>query len=135
MESVKLILPLEVWLDSKTKFILNLNNYRNANYYDLNKAKKKYSELVLGSLIDQGLRKHEVIGPVALEYAYFAPRAFKVDVMNPCAVIDKFTCDALTTFRFWPDDNINIIQSVSSKYGGVDRKNPRCELTIIKLGN
>jgi hypothetical protein len=37
-------LPLDVYYSKKKKFILNLNNYRNAHYRVLSTAKKIYSE-------------------------------------------------------------------------------------------
>ena len=49
---------------------------------------------------------------------------------NPCSIIDKFTCDALVKAEIIEDDSFKQIKKVSYIFGGVDKHNPRCELTI-----
>lgn len=126
---MKITLPLYVHTTKsetkKGKFILNLNNYRNTYFQKLNKAKVNYSDLIKKMLPKVKYKT------VELEYIYFAATKRKIDVSNPCSVIDKFTCDALTESGLWEDDNINTIKKVSYIWGGVDKENPRCELVII----
>jgi hypothetical protein len=43
-------LPLRAKIGPKKDFILNLNNYRNAFYFELNKAKVEYSKIVVAML-------------------------------------------------------------------------------------
>ena len=45
-------LPLEVYYSEKKKFILNLNNYRNAHYRVLSIAKKVYTENLVERIKD-----------------------------------------------------------------------------------
>jgi len=45
-------LPLDVYYSKKKKFILNLNNYRNAHYRVLSTAKKIYSEDLVEKIQD-----------------------------------------------------------------------------------
>ena len=47
---MQVICPLEVWVSSNKKFILNLNNYRNTHFRVLTKAKKEYSALLAPQL-------------------------------------------------------------------------------------
>lgn len=126
---MKIILPLYVHTTKsetkKGKFILNLNNYRNTYFIKLNKAKVNYEKLVRKVLSKAKYKE------VELEYTYFAKTRRKIDVSNPCSIIDKFTCDALTKAKFWEDDDIRTIKKVSYIWGGVDKENPRCELVII----
>ena len=126
---MKIILPLYVQTTKsetkKGKFILNLNNYRNTYFIKLNKAKVNYEKLVRKVLSKAKYKE------VELEYTYFAKTRRKIDVSNPCSIIDKFTCDALTKAKFWEDDDIRTIKKVSYIWGGVDKENPRCELVII----
>ncbi len=128
---MKITLPLFIHTTKsetqKGKFILNLNNYRNTHFQKLNKAKVNYSNLIKKMLPKVKYKT------VELEYIYFAATKRKIDVSNPCSIIDKFTCDALTEAGLWEDDNINTIKKVSYIWGGVCRENPRCELIIKNL--
>lgn len=121
---------MSVTLPSKTKkdkkIILNLNNYRNLHYRISNDAKIQYKK-------DLKIDSIEKFSCCELEYKYFHGNNRPVDLSNPCSVIDKFACDALTELGFWKDDNINHIKKVTYVWGGVDKDNPRCELTINEL--
>ena len=119
-------LPLEVYYSKKKKFILNLNNYRNAHYRVLATAKKLYSENLQASL--KGIKPFTE--PVVLEYTYFAKSKRRLDVSNPCSIIDKFTCDALVKAGVLADDSYNEIDKVVYKFGGVDKSEARCDLVI-----
>ncbi len=73
-------------------------------------------------------------GPFLLEYTYYHGNNRKLDVANTCAIIDKFTCDALTECGTWPDDNIDYVKEVRYKWGGVDpNKIGYCELRIYSI--
>ena len=119
-------LPLEVYYSEKKKFILNLNNYRNAHYRVLSIAKKVYTE----NLVERIKNFSRFDDPVSLEYIYYAKSNRRLDVSNPCSIIDKFTCDALVKAKIIEDDSFKQIKKVSYVFGGVDKNNPRCELTI-----
>lgn len=118
-------LPLFVYCGKK-KIILNLNNYRNLHYRLLNDSKKKYK-----SLIKPIVPSIKIKDSVCLEYVYFHGNARRVDVANPCSIIDKYTCDALVSFGVLEDDNSKNIKKVTYIYGGVDKYNPRCVLNIM----
>jgi len=124
---VKINLPLEVYYSKKKKFILNLNNYRNAHYRILSNAKKIYAD----NLIDR-INYPKYKEPVVLTYTYYAKSKRRLDVSNPCSIIDKFTCDALVKAGVLEDDSSKQIKKVVYKYGGVDKDNPRCVLEIFK---
>jgi len=125
---MKIDLPLEVYYTKNKKFILNLNNYRNAHYRILSNAKKIYAD----NLVDRiSYPKYEK--PVVLTYTYYAKSKRRLDVSNPCSIIDKFTCDALVKAGVLEDDSSKQIKQVIYKYGGIDKDNPRCELVIKKI--
>jgi Holliday junction resolvase RusA-like endonuclease len=129
---VTLILPLEVFYSKKKKFILNLNNYRNAHYRVLSIAKKTYSDDLV-EMIEKWDDIPRFDNPVDLEYVYYAKSNRRVDVSNPCSIIDKFTCDALVRVGILEDDSSKQIKSITYVYGGVDKENPRCRLTIKEV--
>jgi|TARA_Y100000114_G_C11743652_1_gene320401 hypothetical protein len=127
---VTLTLPLEVFYTKNKKFILNLNNYRNAHYRVLSSAKKTYSD----NLVEEIEKWNDIPrfdNPVDLEYVYYAKSNRRVDVSNPCSIIDKFTCDALVRVGILEDDSSKQIKSITYVYGGVDKDNPRCVLEIF----
>ena len=122
---MKIDLPLEVYYSKNKKFILNLNNYRNAHYRILSNAKKIYAE----NLVDR-ISHPKYEEPVVLTYTYYAKSRRRLDVSNPCSIIDKFTCDALVKAGVLEDDSSKQIKKVIYKYGGIDKDNPRCELEL-----
>ena len=125
---MKIDLPLEVYYTKNKKFILNLNNYRNAYYRTLASAKKIYAD----NLVDR-ISHPKYEEPVVLTYTYYAKSKRRLDVSNPCSIIDKFTCDALVKAGVLEDDSSKQIKKVVYKYGGIEKENPRCELVIKKI--
>jgi len=125
-EVIQISLPLDVWYSKKKKFILNLNNYRNAYFRVLSIAKKVYTEELLPDLIDLP----KLSEPVTLTYTYYAKTKRRIDISNPCSIIDKFACDALVKAGILKDDSFAQVTAVVYKFGGFDKENPRCELTI-----
>jgi len=130
-----IILPLEVYYrNGKTKrsklkkFILNLNNYRNTNGHELGYIKTAYKELIWHSIPNI---KHT--DSVELVYTYYRKDKVKIDVANPCSIIDKFACDVLVDKGVIADDNWEYVKRSVYQWGGVDKENPRCELSINKL--
>lgn len=128
---MKLSLPLSVQVSKKKSFILNLNNYRNAHFQVLNKAKKMYVDEVQVALC--GARVTPFIGAVEIMYTLYQPTNRRVDISNPLSIIDKFTCDALVELGVLPDDNSGNVPKVTYQWGGVDKENPRCEVNVREI--
>jgi Holliday junction resolvase RusA-like endonuclease len=123
---MKIVLPLEVYYSKNKKFILNLNNYRNAHYRILSNSKKIYTD----NLIPELKELSRFTEPVTLTYTYYAKTKRRIDISNPCSIIDKFTCDALVKAGVLKDDSFEQVNKVVYKFGGFDKENPRCELLI-----
>ena len=123
---MKIDLPLEVYYTKNKKFILNLNNYRNAHYRILSNSKKIYTD----NLIPELKELSRFTEPVTLTYTYYAKTKRRIDISNPCSIIDKFTCDALVKAGVLKDDSFEQVNKVVYKFGGFDKENPRCELLI-----
>lgn len=126
---MKIDLPLEVHYSKKKKFILNLNNYRNAHYRVLSISKSLYSDNLVPRL--KGFDRFTE--PVSLTYTYYARSKRRLDISNPCSIIDKFACDALVKAEILEDDSFKQIKEVVYKFGGIEKDNPRCELVISKF--
>ena len=95
----------------------------------LSTAKKLYSD----ELVPRLEEFDSFSEPVSLTYTYYARSKRRLDVSNPCSIIDKFACDALVKADILEDDSFNQIKQVVYKFGGVDKNNPRCELVITKM--
>lgn len=126
---MKLILPLSVPVSKKKSFILNLNNYRNAHFQVLNKAKKVY----VGEVQNAIMVWSKFSKSVELIYILYQPTNRRVDISNPLSVIDKFTCDALVELGILQDDASGNVPKVIYQWGGVDPANPRCEVEIREI--
>tara|TARA_R110000803_G_scaffold36783_1_gene79039 strand:+ start:68 stop:457 length:390 start_codon:yes stop_codon:yes gene_type:complete len=125
-DQINICLPLQIYYSKNKKFILNLNNYRNAYFRILSIAKKNYTEELLPELQDLP----EFTEPVTLTYTYYAKTKRRIDISNPCSIIDKFACDALVKAGVLKDDSFEQVNQVIYKFGGFDKENPRCELVV-----
>ncbi|QEP29862.1 hypothetical protein HYP99_gp064 [Sinorhizobium phage ort11] len=121
-------LPIKIQLSKKEKFYLNLNAYRNAHYFTLNKAKVLFKEAIEGLVNTLPSMKK-----VELSFMLFMGSQRSADLSNICSVVDKFFCDALVELGKLPDDNYDVIGSVDYKFGGIDKNNPRVDVHINPL--
>lgn len=141
---MKLILPTSITFPRKTKadkkYMLNLNVYRNLNFIVNNQMKHefrlgiKFDEEVVGMQDLDGSLKVIVPNlpqpPYRFTYTLFQESKRKTDVANVCCVVDKFCCDSLVSLGVISDDNHTVVKEVVYRYGGVDKDNPRVELTV-----
>ena len=122
-------MPLFVMLPRKTmadkKAIINLNNYRNWSFFLSNDIKKLYAAEAKPKLegVKFGL-------PVKLTFKLWKKTKRLTDRANVLCIHEKAFCDAMVQFGCIPDDNDEFI--VSTKYitGGIDRENPRVDITM-----
>lgn len=107
------------------EMILNLNQYRNAHYHKLSDSKISYK-----AIMKEQIEQLPVFNKVSIIYTVFFGSLRKTDISNVCCVIDKYFCDALVELGKLPDDNYIYIKEVIYRYGGVDKDNPRVEITL-----
>jgi len=119
-------LPIEVYYTKRKKFILSLNQYRNAHYHTLSKAKKAYKELLWHKLPNKHLGDC-----VGLTYEFYPRR--ECDVGNFLSVVDKFTSDVLVDKGCITDDNYEHVVEIGAKYIKKDKDNPHFDLIIKKI--
>lgn len=120
---------LEVGVRKKKTHYLNLNGYRNWAFQLSNQLKKLFKITIA--------KKVRELTPVndkcRITYTiyYINKRAFDID--NVGSVIAKFTNDALVEFDILVDDNYNYIPELVFRYGGVDKEDPRCDITLEEI--
>ena len=133
-QKLVLTLPLSIKQTAKKKFILNLNTYRNANFRTLNTVKKNYEEYIHG-LLDKNKHAGMFFGKqFSISFIYYHGNARQLDPSNPVSIIEKFACDALTSFGVWEDDNYrHLVRHDGWIFGGIDKENPRCEMYIVEV--
>lgn len=120
---------MSVPLSKKSKFILNLNLYRNANFHVLNNAKIAFKEKVTPLL-----RHIPKLKGCTLEFTLFPGSEIKCDVSNVCCIVEKFFNDALVECGKIEDDNYTIVPTSRYNFGEVDKNNPRVEVVIHPIG-
>lgn len=106
-------------------FTLNLNTYRNTQAFALNKVKQLYTDIML-----KELESLPVFNKVRLTYTVYTGSSHKSDVMNWTSVVDKFFQDTMVKAGKLTDDNYQYVPEVISKFGGIDKINPRVEILI-----
>jgi hypothetical protein len=123
---IQFSLPLQIRVSQKKHFILNLNQYRNAHFRTLDKAKKEYSNLVYD--LDLPRVKYDKI---QIHYDIFPKSSRAYDLMNVVSVIDKFVCDAIVDIGIIPDDNISHIPFMpTATPQEPDKDNSRVVVTV-----
>jgi len=126
VQELSVPIRLEVGVNKKKTYYLNLNGYRNWQFQVNNQLKKLFKITVA-----EDVRNLEPVGgPVRITYSIFYPTKRVFDVDNIGTVISKFTMDSLVEFGILVDDNYNHVPEIVFEFGGVDKVNPRCDVKI-----
>lgn len=128
MDSITVSVPISVQVSKARKFSLNLNQYRNAHFRTLDKAKKVFAQQV--SPIIQPLPKFDQI---ALTFTLFPGKGVIPDTSNVCCIVEKFFNDALVEQGKIEDDNYKYVLGSQYLFGEKDIDNPRVEVKIHKV--
>lgn len=122
------ICPLSVPISKKKKFILNINNYRNAQFFILAKSKREYLKAVRDQILNlPGWER------VAVSFIVYPGTARRMDISNVLSIHDKYLMDAVCTLGKLPDDNHHHYCRCSYQFGEIDRDNPRVQARFIDL--
>lgn len=73
------------------------------------------------------------LSKIEIHYKLFPRTKRLCDVNNVCSAVDKFFSDALVELGKLQDDNYLFLPRVVSEFGGVDKDNPRVEITIKEI--
>lgn len=121
--------PTFVDIPRKTKnsrrIYLNLNVYRNLNFILNNQSKVIYNKLMGPQVKDV-----KIVPLSTFEYKLFRKDSKRCDKSNTLCIVEKFFCDCLVSHGCLEDDSEKFIGPVSYIFGGVDKENPRVEITI-----
>ncbi len=117
----ELILPISVPVTKGgKKFHLNLNQYRNAHYQTLNKAKKAFKEEV-----EEQIKALPFMPKVAITFVFHPGKGIIPDTANVCCITEKFFCDALVELGKLKDDTRDYVLGTQYLPGERDPSNPR----------
>lgn len=124
--------PLAVILPRKKvkdkRFILNLNNYRNAYYQVLNEAKKEYKRV-----IEPQIMALPIFTKVSVIFTLYPKTRRRTDIANVCSIHDKFFADALVEYGKLADDDYTRWSESRYLFGKVDKKCPRVDIVLREL--
>ena len=124
-----LVLPI-YWNNGKKTILLSQNWYRNAFFYEQNRAKQEFHELVAHQL--QGTQRLAGLFTLELSLYYKNPNC---DLSNVCSIIEKFTLDALQQHGIITNDSVKYHLGSLTRVAGQDKVNPRCEIIIQEAVN
>lgn len=125
MTPLVLYCPIFLSRTEQKNWSVNLNEYRNTHHQTLNKMKVRFKE----TMEDQ-IKLLPQFKTVSIWYKLFYPNERDIDTANFTSIVDKFLCDALKEFGVIEDDNRKFVIETRSTFGGVDKRNPRCEAHI-----
>lgn len=125
--------PLFVILPRKTKedkkVNLAFNQYHNWCTFLRNEIKQTYQKNIEKILANSGLVPLSKIRKIKYTL-YLSQDRTEADTRNFTNLVDKYLCDALVKYGYLKSDNWKTILSTEDTCGGMDRKNPRVEVTI-----
>lgn len=119
--------PTRVKVSNKKQKSLNLNIYRNLNYFSLNTQKKNFKTIVKNEI-----KKIPKLGKIDIHYEIFHNTKAIIDTMNVGSIVNKFFEDALVELGVIPDDNYLYIRNHSFSFGGLSDK-PKAIVTITEI--
>jgi len=130
---IKIICPLKVFIDRKTKddrkYLLNLNAYRNWQGHENNNVKTKFKEVMK----DQ-LEQIRIEGEFSVVFRLYKESNRRTDKSNFYSVLSKYLYDAMSELGCIADDNDSIIIEETLCKTEVDKHYPRAEFFFIPRG-
>lgn len=120
---------LEVGVRKKRTHYLNLNGYRNWHFQVSNGLKKQF-KIEMAKVMRE---LTPITKPCRITYTIYYINKREFDIDNVGSIVSKFTHDALVEFGVLEDDNWKIVPEVVYEYGGVDKDDPRCDVTLEEL--
>ncbi|MEG0151641.1 MAG: hypothetical protein RR744_00480 [Cellulosilyticaceae bacterium] len=126
---VKVTLPIYRKVRKKD-VLVGLNQVSLLHRYTKNKWKQDYDKIVNDNMTRFMNEPYD--GKYEIEYLLYYKNV-RCDLGNVCCIAEKFALDSLQVLGVLKDDNVS--RHVRSTYtvGGVDKENPRVEMTIKRI--
>ena len=128
MSEYTLYSPVKIERPKSKDFAINLNIYRNTHYKSLNALKIKYKALMASQI-----KRLPLLNVIEIHYKLFPKTKRLCDINNIISITDKWFCDALVELGRLKEDNYLYIPRTTSEFGGVDKDDPRVEITIKEI--
>jgi hypothetical protein len=116
------------WNNGKKTVLLSINWLRNAYFYEQNRAKQEFHQLVANQL--GGLSP--ITGQFTLSICIYYKNT-NCDGSNIASIIEKFILDALQQHSIIINDNVKYHLGSTWSIAGQDKTNPRAEITIKEV--
>lgn len=131
---ITITLPLYIEIPRKTMKARKISISRNV-WDNTHHAVKTNIKHILQALIDEQLCEYTEMlkSPISLTMNYYANRTDS-DLGNFCDVLKKIAQDAVVRNELIEDDNVTHIIEEHSYYKGIDKKNPRLEMSWCEIG-
>lgn len=123
------ICPYKVSVQKNKHVTVNFNQIKNLNPFVYKKLKVEYKELISNQLRDLVVNIDE---PINIMATIYRPLNNKADADN-YFIHFKFFQDALVELGCLKDDNLDFIDNIIIKHGGVDIEHPRVEFSRVKI--
>lgn len=116
------------WNNGKKTILLSQNWFRNAYFYEQNRAKQDFHRLVAAQL--SGVVP--IPGTFSLGLSLYYKNS-NCDPSNIVSIIEKFFLDALQEHNIIVNDNVKYHLGSTYTVLGQDKTNPRIEITIKEV--
>jgi hypothetical protein len=130
--STLLIHPLFVEIPRRTmkprKVHLSTNVWLNTHH----RVRTQVKEIVRDNILAQLLASTPIVGKIRVSMVLYTPNT-NCDLGNFCDVISKICQDTVVKAGLLVDDSVKHILEEHRRYGGVDKKYPRLEITYSTL--
>ena len=112
----------------RLKWYLNLNNYRNTHFQVSNNAKKAYKEYA-----SKWIATLPKLDRIKIELTIYPKDKRLFDVGNIGSIHEKFFLDAVVECEKLVDDNYLFVPETTTRFGCIDKNNPRVDIKIIPI--
>lgn len=123
---IRFSVPVYYALTKEKTVLVGLNFDRSkAHFHTKNKLKKHYH-----SLVAEQMKEFEpIVGQYRIYFTYYYKNSSS-DMPNVRSLIEKYVLDGLIECGIVANDNVKHLIGEHSDVGGLDKENPRMEITI-----
>ena len=128
MHTIIVILPLSVTI-GRTRVSMSRNRWENLHF----RQKTKVKEVIRALVYEQVILCAALGATVSVSSVLYVDR-LNCDLGNFNDVLLKICSDCLVKAGIITDDNVKVIKTETRLFGGVDKLNPRLEITYTTTG-